>query len=302
MQKRVSIEEFYKSTHQYVPESVKSGIGHFNVFKLDEFAGPKPKPMPFNRRDYFKISLVRGKSRVHYADKVVKVEKQVMVFSNPQIPYNWEKIDEQLTGYFCVFTDAFFHRFGDLAQYPVFQPSGNPVFQLTDAQLQTIVPIFKRMFTEIESDYAYKYDVLRNLVFELIHTALKLQPAIPSENLHSNASERISGLFMELLERQFPIESPMQRMRLRSASDFARQLGVHVNHLNRALKEILQKSTSILITERVVQEAKILLRHTNWNVSEIAHTLGFEETAHFSNFFKKHANHSPIAFRKLEIV
>lgn len=300
MNKRVSIEEFYESSHKFVPESVKSGIGHFNVFKLDEFAGPKPKAMPFNRRDYFKISLVQGKSRVHYADKIVNVQKQVIVFSNPQIPYNWEMIDEQLRGYFCVFTDTFFHQFGNLTQYPVFQPNGNPVFQLTDEQLETISSIFQRMFTEINSDYTYKYDVLRNLVFELIHTALKLQPADLNMNLHSNASERISGLFMELLERQFPIESPMQRMQLRSASDFATQLSMHVNHLNRALKESMQKSTSNLITERVVQEAKILVRHTNWNISEIANTLGFEETAHFSNFFKKHANHSPASYRKLE--
>ena len=299
MQKRVSIEEFYKSTHQYVPESVKSGIGHFNVFKLDEFAGPKPKPMPFNRRDYFKISLVKGKSRVHYADKVVNVEKHVMVFSNPQIPYNWERIDEQLTGYFCVFTDTFFHQFGDLTKYPVFQPKGNPVLQLTDEQTNFIVPIFKRMFIEIESDYTYKYDALRNMVFELIHAALKMQPASIMDNPSSNASERISGLFMELLERQFPIENPMQRIRLRSASDFAHQLSIHVNHLNRALKETLLKNTSNVIAERVVQESKILLKHTNWNVSEIAHSLGFEETAHFSNFFKKHTNLSPASFRKM---
>ncbi|MDT0607168.1 helix-turn-helix domain-containing protein [Croceitalea rosinachiae] len=302
MDKKVSLEEFYKSGHKYVPESVKSGIGHFNVFKLDEFAGPKPKAMPFSRRDYFKISLVKGKSRVHYADKIVNVDQQVIVFSNPQIPYNWEMIDEQLTGYFCVFTEAFFHQYGNLNQYPVFQPNGSPVFQLTDIQLKAITPIFQRMFTEIESDYTFKYDILRNLVFELIHSALKLQPANLAVNIHSNASERISGLFMELLERQFPIESPMQRMQLRVASDFAKYLGVHVNHLNRALKESLQKSTSNLIAERVIQEAKILVRHTNWNISEIGNSLGFEETAHFSNFFKKHANHSPISYRKLEII
>ena len=302
MQKRVSIEDFYQETQQYIPESVRTGIGHFNVFKLDEFASVKPKPMPFNRRDYFKISLVKGKSRVHYADKVVQVEKQVVVFSNPQIPYNWEKIDDQLTGYFCVFTEAFFHQFGDLTKYPVFQPSGNPVFQLTDEQMETFSNIFQKMFLELESDYQYKYDVLRNLVFEIIHAGLKMQPATILENQYSNASERISGLFMELLERQFPMESPMQRVRLRSASDFAQQLGMHVNHLNRALKETTQKTTSVLINHRIAQEAKILLRHTHWNVSEIALSLGFEETAHFSNYFKKQTQLSPVVFRKMETV
>lgn len=302
MAKRKTLENFYTESGNQVPESLKSGIGHFNVFKLDEFAGPKAKPMPFNRREYFKISLVTGKSRVHYADKIVNVDKHVFVFSNPQIPYNWEQIDEQLTGYFCVFTEAFFHQFGNLLNYPVFQPSGHPVFELTDDQVDSFTPVFKRMFAEINSDYVYKYDILRNLVFELIHSAMKLQPANLASNMHSNASERISSLFAELLERQFPVESPTQRMQLRSPADFAKQLGVHINHLNRALKETMQKSTSILIAERIVKESKILIRHTNWNVSEIGHSLGFEETAHFSNFFKKHTSYSPLKFRKAEIV
>ncbi|SHG23043.1 helix-turn-helix domain-containing protein [Flagellimonas flava] len=302
MAKRVSIEEFYNSSQNRIPEGLKTGIGHFNVFKLDEFAGPKPKPMPFNRRDYFKISLVSGKSRVHYADKTVPVDKHVLVFSNPQIPYNWEQLDEQLTGFFCVFTETFFHQYGNLLGYPVFQPGGQPVFQLTDDEVNSFAPIFQRMFTEISSDYAYKYDSLRNLVFELIHNAMKLQPANSVSHLHSNASERIASLFHELLERQFPIENPNQRMGLRTPSDFADQLSIHINHLNRALKESGEKSTSALIADRVVQEAKILIRHTNWNISEIGFALGFEETAHFSNFFKKHTGLSPLNFRKQEIV
>nr|WP_298790516.1 helix-turn-helix domain-containing protein [uncultured Allomuricauda sp.] len=302
MQKKKTLENFYSESGNQVPESLKSGIGHFNVFKLDEFAGPKAKPMPFNRRDYFKISLVTGKSKVHYADKIVNVDKHVLVFSNPQIPYNWEQIDEQLTGYFCVFTEAFFHQFGNLQSYPVFQPGGRPVFQLTDDQVDSFAPVYQRMFLEIGSDYAYKYDILRNLVFELIHAAMKLQPANLASNLHSNASERISSLFSELLERQFPIESPNQQMQLRSPADFAQQLSVHTNHLNRALKDSLQKSTSTLIAERIVQESKILIRHTQWNISEIGHSLGFEETAHFSNFFKKHTSLSPLKFRKAVIV
>jgi AraC-like DNA-binding protein len=40
------------------------------------------------------------------------------------------------------------------------------------------------------------------------------------------------------------------------------------------------------------------LRQTDWNVSEIAYSLGFEEVAHFSNFFRKHTSTSPLGFRK----
>ncbi|HQU84956.1 MAG TPA: helix-turn-helix domain-containing protein, partial [Pyrinomonadaceae bacterium] len=69
------------------------------------------------------------------------------------------------------------------------------------------------------------------------------------------------------------------------------------NHLNRALKETTGKTTTELIAERMTQEAIALLKHTNWNVSEIAYTLGFEEPTHFNNFFKKRTQQTPTKFR-----
>lgn len=89
----------------------------------------------------------------------------------------------------------------------------------------------------------------------------------------------------------------MQRLQLRTANDFAERLAIHVNHLNKILKENTGKTTSHVIAARVTQEAKILLRQTDWNVSEIAYSLGFEEIAHFSNFFKKQTGSAPNIFR-----
>ncbi|WP_089352082.1 AraC family transcriptional regulator [Flavobacterium sp. ov086] len=297
MEKLESIEDFYQKKLLFMPDNLKKEIGHFNVFVLDDFMGCSAKPIPYSRRDYFKISLIIGKNRVHYADKIVEIDKQVLFFANPQVPYNWEQLEEQQTGFFCVFTEAFFHQFGNLKEYPVFKPNGSPVFAIDDDQVEKIKGIFEQMMTEINSDYTYKYDVLRNLVFDLIHSAMKMQPANISVTQHSNASSRISSLFLELLERQFPIENARQRFGLRSAADFANQLTIHVNHLNRALKETTQKTTSEIIAERILQEAKILLKHTDWNISEIAYSLGFEEPTHFNNFFKKNIQLTPRQFR-----
>ncbi|MFC0778607.1 helix-turn-helix domain-containing protein [Flavobacterium sp. HJSW_4] len=128
-----------------------------------------------------------------------------------------------------------------------------------------------------------------------------MQPAKRIEKQEINASNRISILFLELLERQFPIEDIRQRVSFRTASDFADQLSIHVNHLSRAVKEITEKTTSQITAERLLQEAKILLKQTDWNVSEIAFALGFTEVTHFNNFFKKHLNINPTKFRNVRI-
>ena len=130
--------------------------------------------------------------------------------------------------------------------------------------------------------------MVRNIILELLHFALKLEPSLQIDAKPMNATRRIVMLFMELLERQFPIDENHQVVNLRTASEFAEKLNIHVNHLNRAVKENTDKTTTQLISDRVLQEAKILLKQTAWNVSEISYALGFTETTHFNNFFKKH--------------
>jgi AraC-like DNA-binding protein len=299
MEKLEKIEDFYTEKLMPPPENLHKEIGHFNVLRLDPFCGPDAKPVPYKRRDYYKITLLFGNSSVQYADKVVRVQKQALVFSNPLIPYNWERIDTITGGFFCIFDQQFFHHYGNLNQYPVFQPEGNPVFELSDDQANSIKDIYERMLEEIGSDYTYKHDLLRTLVYELVHFASKMQPTVNVDKEQSNASKRISVLFLDLLERQFPIDEKHPKVSLRSASDFANQLSVHVNHLNRAVKEATHKTTSEMIAERILQEAKIMLKHSALNVSEIAYALGFNEITNFNNFFKKHVQISPVKFRNV---
>lgn len=297
MSKVETITDFYKRKFDWVPDNIRNEIGHFNIFKLEPFVGDKAQPVPYKRRDYYKIMLVIGNSKVHFADKVVEVQQQALSFSNPQIPYKWEHLDNVRKGFFCIFDKHFFHQYGNLDQYTIFQPDGTHLFELTNEQVKQINILFERMVEEIDADYKHKYDVLRTIVFELLHFAMKLEPTAKFEKQPLNAAQRISALFLELLERQFPIDENHQTVSLRSASDFAKQLNVHVNHLNRAVKEAADKTTSQIIGERILQEAKILLKHSAWTVAEIAYTLGFNEVTHFNNFFKKHVQLSPLKFR-----
>jgi AraC family transcriptional regulator, transcriptional activator of pobA len=297
MSKVETITDFYKRKFDWVPDNIRNEIGHFNIFRLEPFVGDKAQPVPYKRRDYYKIMLVIGNSKVHFADKVVEVQQQALSFSNPQIPYKWEHLDNVRKGFFCIFDKYFFHQYGNLDQYTIFQPDGTHLFELTNEQVKQINILFEKMIEEIDADYKHKYDVLRTIVFELIHFAMKLEPTAKFEKQPLNAAQRISTLFLELLERQFPIDENHQTVSLRSASDFAKQLNVHVNHLNRAVKEAADKTTTQIIGERILQEAKILLKHSTWTVAEIAYTLGFNEVTHFNNFFKKHVQLSPLKFR-----
>ncbi len=293
-----TLEAFYRKKFTWIPESLTQDWGHFNVFKLDPYIGAGAKPVPYRRRDFYKITLVRGQGKIFFADKVIEVKEMAIVFSNPLIPYKWENTESIESGYFCIFNDDFFRQFGQLNRYSIYQPQGIPVIELAEDSYQIFVGLFEKMLVEIDSEYIHKYDMLRNIALELMHTALKLEPANITRYAPGNANQKISMLFLELLERQFPIEGSHAQVKLKSPSDFATQLAVHVNHLNRAIKETTQKTTSQVIAERILQEAKLMLKFGDWTITEIAEALGFNEVSYFNHFFRKMASTTPKTFRK----
>ena len=305
----ITIKEFYQDIlgdscpdiDHFLTQNINKDIGHFNVFDISAiYKHCKLKPeMPYNRRTYYKISLIKGQNKVEYADKTIAIGDCAVLFASPKIPYNYTPFNTEQSGHFCVFTNEFLSKSKtgmDIDKLPVFSPQGDFVYQISSQQFDEVNAIFAKMHNEIASDYVYKYDLLRNYLMELIHFGQKLSPIVPMAN-SKTAAARTTSLFIELLERQFPMENTSQLLQLKSPKDYAGMLGVHVNHLNKVLKETTGKTTGEIIGSRIFQEAKTLLLQTHWNISEIAFTLGFDEVAHFSNFFKKHSNQSPLLFR-----
>jgi len=184
-----------------------------------------------------------------------------------------------------------------LGELPLFQASGHPVFQVSEAEWTELDAIFRKMERELASAYPYKYDLLRTHVLELIHAGQKLQP-LPLQQPAVTAAARIAALFTELLERQFPLQTPQQQLQLRSPKEYADRLAVHVNHLNKALKQHTGRTTTALLAARYAEEAKRLLQEPTWTVSQVSDSLGFAEVADFSHFFKRHTAVSPAAFRQ----
>jgi AraC family transcriptional activator of pobA len=268
----------------------------FNVFQIER---DRNAALVYSRKDFYKICLTTGKNIIHYADRSFETEGTVLFFGNPHIPYSWETISSEYIGYTCLFSENFLklsERSESLKQSPLFKIGGTPIFTITTGQREFLNTIFKKMIEEQQGNYVHKADLIRNYINLILHEALKLQP---SENYsqHKNAASRITQVFLELLERQFPIESTESPLCFKTPQDFAANLAVHVNHLNRSVKEITGKSTSTHISERIITEAKALLQHTDWSISEIAYALGFEYPTYFNNYFKRITGNAPSSIR-----
>jgi AraC family transcriptional regulator, transcriptional activator of pobA len=260
---------------------------------------PGKKMLPYSRRDYYKIWVTVGEGKIHYATRTIEISQPALIFSNPRVPYSFES-ENVNGGCMCIFTEDFLKvsgRYDPLHDSPLFRAGSNPVFFLDEPQFSFISSIYDKMKEELNTTYMHRFDVVRHYLSVLIHEGMKMEPASNAVKYH-NASERIANLFLELLERQFPIDSPQQALKLRKATDYAENLSVHVNHLNYAVREVTGKSTSNHITERIIMEAKALLLHTDFTVADIAYCLGFDYPNYFNNFFKKNTGMTPLSVRR----
>jgi AraC family transcriptional activator of pobA len=297
MKAREMAKEFYQRNRQSHAAAMQ-----FDVHRIEEY---KPDVSnPINRKDFYKITLLlQGHGALIYANKVIPINNIAMVFTNPMIPFSYDSASGGEKGYFCLFTEEFINdqlKSNCISKSPLFTVGGNPVLFPDEPSLYVIRNAFESMLTENASCYVNKHDLLRNFIQIIIHESLKIDP--PLNYVKTTASaERLTSLFLELLTKQFPIPSPEHTLRFKTATEFADQLSIHCNHLNRVLKKTTNSTTSEHISQRIIKEAETLLLQTDWDIAQIGYCLGYDHAPNFYSFFKKQTGSTASQFRKQHV-
>lgn len=295
--RKETLKQFYERTRQQVPAELLNHTegAHFNVKRRSSIR----RVAPYNRRDFYKICLVTG-TGIHLCyDKETLIEQPAILFSNPDTPLSYQSLSEGQGGFYCLFNDAFISnslKYEIKFESPLFNDALPGLFMLDDEQLARFSKYFMEMEELLQGTYKFKFDLIRNVLQTLIHESIMLQQ--PGTLKSISPADRVVSRFFSSLDQQFPVDSPSNPLQLMTPSDFAEQLNVHVNYLNSLVKHSTGKTTSTIIHERVIAEAKILLINTDWDVAEIAYSLGFEYPSHFNKYFKKYTYTTPLLFRE----
>jgi AraC-like DNA-binding protein len=113
-----------------------------------------------------------------------------------------------------------------------------------------------------------------------------------------NRSSQIVKNFKRMLEKHYRDLSDGKVEQAFRVQEYADTLNLHPNYLSNVIKTKTGKPIGSWITEKTIAEAKSLLQNSSIPVKEIAYRLGFAESAHFSNYFRKHTDTSPLTYRK----
>src|SRR5918993_3096012 len=77
----------------------------FNVFQIESDGAAT---RIYSRKDFYKICLTTGKSKIHYSERSFEQEGSILFFGNPHIPYSWETLSTTYVGYTVLFSEEFF--------------------------------------------------------------------------------------------------------------------------------------------------------------------------------------------------
>lgn len=256
----------------------------------------KLQRVTFSDRKYYSIGLQLKTGRFYYGDKCILVNRPAILLSSPLSPYAWET---EKNGDGVCFLFLFDDTFLDDSRteiLSIFQDLTEPIIFINSDNKTFFEAIFQRMLQAFESHNEGRVGILKNYLNIIIYE-IKQLPTQSDILSYKSASQRIAELFLNMLDSQFPLDVNMRKTLLTTPSKYADKLCVHVNHLNRVVKNVTGKTTTEIITGRIIEEAKRLLQTTNLSIGEIGDLLGFEEVASFSKFVRKHTGHCPKDYR-----
>jgi AraC family transcriptional activator of pobA len=161
---------------------------------------------------------------------------------------------------------------------------------------------FEQLYLLIEKEYfsasPYRTRLIGNLFVVLL---LKIKEYFWEDYnpiYEGNRSSQIVKNFKRTLEQHYRDLVNGKAEKAFRVQDYADAQHLHPNYLSNVIKSKTGKPIGTWMAEKTIAEAKSLLQNSTASVKQIASQLGFTEATHFSNYFKKQTDISPVVFRK----
>jgi AraC family transcriptional regulator, transcriptional activator of pobA len=271
------------------------GKPHFNDFYIHDLSKENYKlklPLPPHRKTVNDFILITSGTMTKSAgiDNYQVRENSIFLLPMGQITTT-TNISDKLQGYYCHFSNNFISestsQIDIFNQFPFLEWLNNLVLNFLSDDCDILTNLLKR----IETLYTQKpnYELIRSYLFAFL-TELKILQKTDT-NRRVNATERIAFEFKHILSKYIKTNHEVDF--------YAKILDVSPNHLNRCVKEYFKKSTTQLMAEMLILEAKVLLHQPSISISEIGFAIGFEDPSYFGRFFKKQTGQTPTEFRKI---
>lgn len=268
----------------------------FGISRMEDiYISNGGKAEPPHRHDHYVVILVdkaKGKHIVDFMEYNFS-DKQVYFLNPGQVHQVAES--EIPKGYSMFFSAQFLANhyipINYIEDLNLFHDYGHsPPMELNEAQLDNLCNYCEEMIKNQNEEIKFKDELIASFL-KLFLIQCNNHCSLPKDNPQKmEASNTILKRFKELVEKNYNQWS--------STSDYAEELNITPDHLNRSIKSLIGQTAKGYIQSRINTAAKRMLYFSDLSTKEIGFQLGFSEPANFSAFFKKNTGLSPSEFRR----
>ena len=281
-------------------EKIDSGV-EFTIHNLRDIHEELPYSSATYRANFYSFVFVKdGIGKYTTDDQTFPTAPGTIYFTNPghYKSFEWNVLNEV---YLITLSESFlkenvhpeiFSEFSFLLAETV------PPRTLTGEIFSEFELLYQQILREYFSSSPYKLRVIGGLFVVLL---LKIKEYFWEDYnpiYEGNRSSQIVRNFKRTLEQHYrdlingKVDKPFR------VQDYADAQGLHANYLSNVIKSKTGKPIATWIIEKTITEAKSLLQNTAISIKEVAYKLGFTESTHFSNYFKKYTDLTPATYRK----
>ncbi len=243
-----------------------------------------------HKHDFFLVILfTHGKGKHEVDFETFKIERGALFVLKPGQMHYWELSDD-VDGFIFFHSREFFDKgfislgIKDFHFYNSFQ--GTPHFKINEEQLNKFIFVMNEIIKEYLNKDFFKWQKIHSLIV-LVYIEISRKETLLRDIKNQTYLTKLRQ-FEDLIEVNFRRE--------KFVKEYARKLNITEKHLNRIAKSCIGKTSTQLISERIILEAKRMLIYSKLNVTQIAEELGYFDNSYFVRFFKKNVGITPFAF------
>jgi AraC family transcriptional regulator, transcriptional activator of pobA len=244
---------------------------------------------PF-RKDWYQVVLKLNPAKpVWLNDQAHAPTQPVLLCHSPNHVYSWQ-LDTELLGFILFFKADFLNQFSGIEQaFPFFGLTTPNLVNIPADLIPAFVAHFQQLLATRNAPNAQQRPILQALLTALLYQCKAVWQVQEAARQEQPRSLTLVARFQQLVHT-FYLEK-------RTVAAYAELLNVTPNYLNELVKQTTGRTARQVIVERVMTEARNLLRHTDLDISAIAHTLNFDEPTNFGKYFRQYAGVTPGRFR-----
>ena len=265
----------------------------FHIYTLQTVVDTLKGVVPPHRHSQYLMTFVKkGSGQKSIGHFTFPIKNNMLMIVPKRVIHSTNYLSLRIEGYVLSFSLDFFLQNAfpkeHIAGKKIFRPSVKPYLLLSKEQVKVVERILEFIVAEHNGGKNSKNEMIAVKIVELLIQCDRFYFGNTSPGSHF-AYDKTFDRFNELLERKYKTE--------RSVGFYAVQLNVHPNHLNYVAKKQAGLTAKEMISNRVLLEAKCLLRSTSLSIREITDKLGFDHYEYFYSFFKKHMKETPAKYR-----